>query len=397
MAVFRRFISPQVMLHFAIQNPDAMIHFQLDILCTVCYNFNNLNYREDYNGMKKILLATLSAVVALSLLMGTFVSCGTPEITDDNAETEAKYNEAISLVEDGKYEDAYAAFKALGDYKDAEKYLSRFIYFPTVVNYVLSDRSGVMTVTLGKFNLPSKIVSEGNIGTKESTYTYDDVGNLVKQEMAYDGDVMVYEYGYDAYNRHTSAVYYLNGEEMHTYSYIYNDLGQITKVTYEENGVLVDENTYEYDENGNIALCYYVADGETLYTYTYTYDENGNMTREHCADYTGGYYAIDYVYDTDGKLTHETYTDGGDPIVVDYIYDDAGNCIKEECTYPDGTSETLTREYDTNGNVTKEIRTSADGSVKSVETQYALNYLTIDVPESTMNNILSTLTLTTDY
>ena len=74
---------------------------------------------------------------------------------------EAKYNEALSLIEKGKYEEAYEIFKALGSYKDSAKHLARFIYFPTVVNYDLFDRSGVMTVTLGDYNLPIRVVSVG--------------------------------------------------------------------------------------------------------------------------------------------------------------------------------------------------------------------------------------------
>ena len=67
------------------------------------------------------------------------------------------------MIESGDYEEAYAAFMELGDFKDSQKYLSRFVYFPLVANYVLYDRSGVMTVELGAFNLPSRVFSVGTI------------------------------------------------------------------------------------------------------------------------------------------------------------------------------------------------------------------------------------------
>ena len=383
--------------------------------------------------MKRLFSTMIFAVIVLAMLVGTLTSCDSVEGIvndimnedfiqniingkDNNAntnntentgnnntnqvdETEAKYNAAIALIEDGKYEEAYEAFKALGDYKDSEQYLAKFTYLPTVVTYVLSGRSGVMNVTFGKFNLPSQIISDGDAGKRDGTYTYDDQGNLMRQEMKYNGDVMMYDYSYDEYNRHIGAVYTHNGVETHSYEYIYNDLGQIVKVIYSEEGGYTEESIYNYsDDSQNYTEYLYIINGVTVCAYTYTHNEDGNVTSEHLEDYTGGYYyTINYIYDIFGKLIQEIYTDAEQQLVANYTYDAAGNCIKAECLYPNGTSHVLTKEYDAHGNVIKEVQISADGEVKSVETQYTLLYIPIDVPESTMLNINSILFVTTDY
>jgi len=41
------------------------------------------------------------------------------------------------LILNGSYEEAYALFKELGDYKDSEEYLSRFRYVPVKINTTL--------------------------------------------------------------------------------------------------------------------------------------------------------------------------------------------------------------------------------------------------------------------
>ena len=51
--------------------------------------------------------------------------------------------------------------------------------------------------------------------------------------------------------------------------------------------------------------------------------------------------------------------------------------------------------YSANGNAIKEVSTSADGSVETVETQYVLTYLEIDVPKQTMDQLWEILTVRT--
>jgi YD repeat-containing protein len=143
-----------------------------------------------------------------------------------------------------------------------------------------------------------------------------------------------------------------------------------------------------YDANGNLIKSEFkTPDGD--HVYTYTYNDEGNLVNEHGTALNEYWYNIDYTYNADGQLMQKVYTDNEeDSYTADYAYDNAGNCIKEETSYSNGEKEVFTREYDANGNVTKEMLTASDGSVTSVEWQYALTYLTVDVPLATMNQVL---------
>jgi YD repeat-containing protein len=343
--------------------------------------------------MKKLFLLLLSAVLMLTMLVGTLASCTDEETSNDDGDkgdtttpdtNETKYNEALAFIGEGKYEEAYAAFKALGDYKDTEKYLARFIYLPSVVDYILYDRSGVMTVTFGDFNLPTRIVSEGTVGVKDGIYTYSDNGLVLKQAVTYEGTLLTYDYIYDANDR-------------------------LIKAEYREEGVLVSFNDYEYDENGNCVRQGYFMGETAIYNYRNTFDENGNMIRvesevdgvvynftfdengnritENSVVPNGTGYNIVYTYDEEGKLIGEVYTQGGEETVANYTYDANGNRTKVEVTFYDGSKETTAWEYDANGNVTKEEFNGADGKYECVETQYALVYCTVDIPEATLNQL----------
>jgi hypothetical protein len=164
--------------------------------------------------MKKLFSLLLSAVLLLSALTGALTSCS--EVTDPN---ETKYTAALGLIASGDYESAYAAFKELGNYKDSETYLSRFMYFPSVTHYVLHDRSGVMTTTLGSYNLPVRLLTKGTIDgegeyTKDGWYSYDNKGNWMRQAMLYNSDFMAYDYTYDANGNIIKAYCIFVGKEI---------------------------------------------------------------------------------------------------------------------------------------------------------------------------------------
>ena len=356
--------------------------------------------------MKKTLTFLLCAILVLSMLMGTLVSCTTTDGTGDNGDTEnsgdagntdekeAQYLEALEKLSNGDYTGAYEAFKSLGDYLDCQARLDKFVYFPSVVNYDLSDRSGVMTVTLGENNLPSNIVSNGVLGKKIGTYTYAANGNLKKQKMTYNGDELEYAYTHDLSNNLIKAENSVNGTVLAVYDYSYDPQGRLEFEFYTENGVIKNDCNYYYDSNGNlIKLEENTPDVD--YVYNYVYDADGYKISERGEATNGNWYTKEFSYDAEGKLTKERYTEGDSLYIITYTYDDAGNCIKAERTHEDGSVDVITKEYDANGNAIKEVSTSADGSVETVETQYVLTYLEIDVPEQTMELLGAILTITT--
>ena len=342
--------------------------------------------------MKKLFLLLLSAILVLTMLVGTLVSCTDEETNDDGDKgnnptadaNETKYNEALAFIGEGKYEEAYAAFKALGNYKDTEKYLARFIYLPSVVDYILYDRSGVMTVTFGEFNLPSRIVSEGTVGVKDGIYTYTDNGLVLKQAVTYEGTLLTYDYIYDASDRLIKAEYCQDGVFVSFNDYEYDENGNCIRQGYTVGETVVYNYFNTYDENGNMIKIESEIDGVV---YSFTYDEKGNRIGESSQDPSGTGYNVVYTFDEEGKLIREEYTMGETKNVATFKYDENGNRTKQEVLFYDGSKETTTWEYDANGNATKEEFNSTSGVYECVETQYALIYCTVDIPVATLNQL----------
>ena len=82
-----------------------------------------------------------------------------------------RYHQALSLVEDGKYEEAYFALLDLGDYKDSKKLLQEF--------EILYD---------------ARTASDGSW----ERYVYDEKGRRTKlEERTPDGEETVLEYVYN--------------------------------------------------------------------------------------------------------------------------------------------------------------------------------------------------------
>lgn len=340
--------------------------------------------------MKKLTKRLLCTALALATALGGLVACGgvedTTDTTDATIAAETKYNAACAMLASGNYESAYAAFMELGDYKDSQDQLDRFVYFPSVVNYELYDRSGVMTVELGMHNLPTRVIAVGTIGTKDSAYTYDEEGRMLQQSMNYDGALSAYDYIYDAYNRLIKANYTEEGVVCAVNEYVYNDKGQVVRESYVTGDVVYYDYVNTYDERGNrIESKYEAAEGD--YVYTYVFAENDNLVN-HRGETPGYLYNVDYLYNDKNQRVQEVLTENGElSHTINYTYDSEGRRVREECCYADGTKGVYEREFDANGNVAREVLTEADGSVQTVEWTYVFTYLTIDVPESTMDQL----------
>lgn len=81
----------------------------------------------------------------LSSIVIVLSSCGKKE-----DEREAKYNEALALIDGKDYESAYDILNTLGDYKDTEKLLSRF--YNSLVETV-RERDGTQRITTSEYAL----------------------------------------------------------------------------------------------------------------------------------------------------------------------------------------------------------------------------------------------------
>ena len=103
--------------------------------------------------MKKIITAAVCVAMLLSSIVIVLSSCGKKE-----DEREAKYNEALALIDGKDYEGAYDILNTLGDYKDTEKLLSRFYNSLVETERERDGKTKVFSVEFNGDNLPVKKV-----------------------------------------------------------------------------------------------------------------------------------------------------------------------------------------------------------------------------------------------
>ena len=318
--------------------------------------------------MKKI---SLILIVAMCLTLASCVTdkqttTTTPTTTTTQSTVDLKekdYMSALSLLENGKYEESKALFEKLGDYKDSAEYLSKFYYLPAMIYNDIIGKGGSYEYFFNDKNLISKYVAhrEGVEGYCEFFY-YDD-GNIKQQ----------------------AAI--INGVK-HTFDYTFNANGQRETAVYEIDGVVVYSHTFTYDENKRLHI-YRVddIDGNLLQQITYSYDEKGSIVvQEFIFDEPEYNYTlnIEYIYNDEGLLVREiSHYEDGSQESIDYTWDTNGNMIQKVLTYSDGAQDVYEFTYDEHGNAVKETLTNSEGVVQYVEYEYVLLYLPIGLTNAT--------------
>ena len=270
--------------------------------------------------MKKTIKAISILLALLTCCTVFLVSCDsgstpsgsvptTPGTEDESTNAlQEKYDNAVALIGEGKYEEAYALFEELGDFNNANTELAKFRYVPTKMTYTEIE------------------IEDGDkeIHTSSAILHYDE-------------------------HNFPLQITFTNGDENYIYDYDYDDKGNLLKEIYTDYDGSKSITDYTYDTNGNcIKEVYTYSDGDK-YIYDYTYDTNGNLIKEVYTRDDGAKEVSDYTYDTNGNLIKEIYTDyDGDKSIYDYTYDDHGNLIKEaysEVEFDYEYSLTLETEY----------------------------------------------------
>ena len=306
--------------------------------------------------MKRFILIILCAALFFTTCL-SLASCGsdnqTTQSTTDKDQNMVDYDEALSLLQEGEYEEAKILFEKLGDYKDAADYLSKFYYMPTAFIYNLHDKAGIYEIVLNENNLPSKEITHRDDMDSVCEFTYNEQGDIIKQATTANGDLYTYDYTYNPDATINSAIYI--GPDGSTL---------INKYTYDDNGRLILE-TYE-DKNGTI-----------LYSCTFLYDDKGNVIAQDIVEGEYSYHLdIEYIYDDNSMLISEIchYGDGVQES-LDYTYDENGNVTKKLLTSYDGSQSYYEYTYDTNGNVIREVLTDSQGIEQYVDIEYVLVYI----------------------
>lgn len=204
--------------------------------------------------------------------------------------------------------------------------------------------------------------------TTITTYTYDDMGNLLTTQSENDSAAYVY----DKAGRTLRVTQ--NGK---TKRILYDDFGRtIQEIDHQDYDSTKDglptSNTYA-DANAGHRYVYNETTGnldsetnhlgvETIYTYystgekktetfdIYKYDYNikGNLTKV----YVDGVNTLSYNYDKNYNLTSEVYANGQS---IRYEYDDSNNLVRQY--HNDDTSPYVTYSYNTDNELTQKINT----------------------------------------
>ena len=346
--------------------------------------------------MKKL----VSLLLCIAMLGGVClfaVSCDSAKTNDTAATTapettaspeEEKYAQALALLESRNYEEAKALFEELGDYEDAEEHLAKFQYFPTLIQFRLTDVSGKLEISLNENNLPAYTVSDTTNPGKRGELVYDEKGQVIRQIVDVEGEgTYTFDYTRDANGNMTKALYTGPNGEWYAYHYKYNEKDLLTEECGEDAEGISYVYTIEYDENWHDLRAEYAEGGELIFSYDYTYDANGNMSRRVQKYGDEVAFAIDFTRDANGNVIKEVYSEGADGVVAgtsEYTYDENGRQIKAVYTDGEGYVETLLSTYDEHGNLIKEECSDTEGSVQFVETQYVLTYIPFVYSEAYM-------------
>ena len=321
--------------------------------------------------MKKI-VSILIAVVLLLTACLSVVSCTSQNVSSSNQsdstqstqnQDEKDYNEAIKLIEEGKYEEAKALFEKLGDYKDSEEYLSKFYYLPDWINNGKIGQGGSYEYFFDENNLISKYVVHREGMDAYCEFFYYENGDIKTQSAYINGATQSFEYTYNANRQRESAIHTIDG----VVTYIHS---------------------FEYDEKGNeIVFCIEDVEGNVVQLITRTFDEHGNHVKVEYAfnNYEETYeFNYDLTYNDAGMLIREVchYPDDTQE-TLDYIRDDMGNEVKRILTYDDGNQDVWEFTYDEHGNIVKEVLTDEEGVEQYIEYEYELFYLPTGLTNAT--------------
>lgn len=241
-----------------------------------------------------------------------------------------KYDAAIENLNNKEYEDAYNAFKELGNFKDAKEYYNKFEvkYLPTSKKHIGIHTDTTDYVYDADYNLVSEFATE-NIQTVDdiitrtvrTEYKYNSNGLITEETQTTQGDSTpsVTKYEYDSNNLLTKKTFisHLSSGEINeaVTSYKYNSEGLLIEETYEP-----AKRVTKYEYNGTLLSRQYSDSKET----TYSYDDKDRLTSETTTWSDGTIRTISYEYNKDDVVTKElweTIENGKSGVVnVEYTY-----------------------------------------------------------------------------
>lgn len=225
----------------------------------------------------------------------------------ESAIIESNYSEASRLLLAGDYEAAYEILIKLNNYPDAVNMLRNFKWVPTKSTYIPAKSSESNSYHTYTYNDNGILIEEVINDSTVVTYSYNSHGNMVMKEYTYsDGDTSQYEYKYNASNQLVQERYTYPDGSVDVVNYTYDSNGRISEAEDIHWGNFNESLTYSYDAAGKLIKKDTIDHFDSLGCYEYQYDEHGRLIKEiHTTDIGKSYsvvYTTEYSYSTDGYL-----------------------------------------------------------------------------------------------
>lgn len=285
----------------------------------------------------------------------------------------SKYNSAVALMNEGKYEEALKEFEDLSGYKDSADMISETKYQWAISLLGNDDQAAYeIFIALGDYKDCQEYLDKFELylveeysdsdpyygsGSCVITYEYDDNNNLILStstteyaSLSATVSTTVYEYSDDnVLIKSTDASEYSNGTTS-TIVREYDEYGNVIRQAINASSLpsSTTTNSYTYYENGKPKTrreTVIFQDGQKGTTTFYTYDENGGYSKEIRS--TAGEIIANYQLECDSHGNAISYkkVKDGEIIDIEYeysnTYDENGNLTEQKH---------LT--YDENGNLT---------------------------------------------
>ena len=246
------------------------------------------------------------------------------------------YTKACKLLEDGSFDEAHDAFIALGDYEDAAEKALEALYQKAgkLLEDGSFDEAQALYTELGDYcdsaekadGFVQRRVSmttsydESCSGPLTTTYAYTSDGVLLSETRLYSEYPSMDDQTYE-YEYAPDGSYTLTRDQV---SSVYDDHGNLLG----QGGVFQYDYVYEYYDDGTMSSCTALAEGSEDTLWIEEYDRHGSTDRYIDADGT----AYDFVNTYKGDLLYQQDKyDASGALVgnIKYAYDDEGRLTKK--------------------------------------------------------------------
>lgn len=214
------------------------------------------------------------------------------------SQKELPYREALSFIDQkDNLEKAYHTLIELGDYKDSEKYLSKFSvvlssidigddYHQVPVQFTYSSTGKIQSITIGNdtksiYELDENLLPKSVLYTnfkEDDTFSKNDKITYNEQDITYATQMQQQrKYKDHLWTVTSTAIYELNNQQIQSYQYQANQVREDGyTLQYEDTGVI----EYVYDSDHKTVMRIEGISNSIEFNYQYIYDEKEMNTYE---------------------------------------------------------------------------------------------------------------------